>query len=144
MVSIVTDGTAVKVIVEWIKASGNRAHENTVGAYPPRGVARADDSGRQRLTGSVATPDIASVDTRGQPTVYDVVITGVRAKDRFRGSAARNAEIKKYKHYDSHKQACREAGCVRRLHGNDTACHRDVRHSGGGITGIRKGTEKVF
>ena len=34
-----------------------------------------DDSGRQRLTESVATPDIASVDTRGQPTVYDVVIT---------------------------------------------------------------------
>ena len=42
--------------------------------------------------------------------MYDVVITGVRAKDKFRGAAARNAEIKKHKHYDSHKQACREAG----------------------------------
>ena len=37
---------AVKVIVEWIKASGNRAHEDTVGAYPPRGVARTDDTGK--------------------------------------------------------------------------------------------------
>ena len=62
------------------------------------------------VTESVVTPDIASVDTRGQPIVYDVVITGVRAKDKFIGSAARNAEIKKHKHYDSHKQACREAG----------------------------------
>jgi hypothetical protein len=26
--------------------------------------------------------------------VYDVVITGVRAKDKFRGAAARNVEIK--------------------------------------------------
>jgi hypothetical protein len=31
-------------------------------------------------------------------TVYDVVITGVRTKDKFRGAAARNAEIKKHKH----------------------------------------------
>jgi len=105
---------AVKVIVEWIKASGNRAHENTVGAYPPRGVTRTDGTNRQRLTESVATPDIASTDTRGQPTVYDLVITGVRAKDKFRGAAARNAEIKKHKHYDSHKQACREAGSTDR------------------------------
>ena len=59
---------AVKVIVEWIKASGNRAHENTVGAYPPRGVTRTDGTNRQRLTESVATPDIACTDTRGQPT----------------------------------------------------------------------------
>ena len=55
------------MIVEWIKASGNRAHENTVGAYPPRGVARTDGTNRQRLTESVATPDIASIDTRGHP-----------------------------------------------------------------------------
>ena len=46
--------------------------------------------------------------------MYDVVITGVRAKDRFRGSAARNAEIKKHRHHDSHKQVCREAGCTDR------------------------------
>jgi hypothetical protein len=83
-------------------------HENTLGAYPLRGVARMDGTNSQRLTGSVATPDIASIDTRGQPTVYDVVITGVRAKDKLRGAAARNAENKKHKHYDSHKQACRE------------------------------------
>jgi hypothetical protein len=38
----------------------------------PRGVARADGTGRQRLTESVATPDIASIDTRGQPMVYDL------------------------------------------------------------------------
>ena len=85
-----------------------------MGAYPPRGVTRTDGTNRQRLTESVATPDIASTDTRGQPTVYDVVITGVGAKDKFRGAAARNAEIKKHKHYDSHKQACREAGSTDR------------------------------
>ena len=44
--------------------------------------------------------------------MYDVEITGARAKDNFRGSAARNAEIKKYKHYDSHKQTCRKAGSM--------------------------------
>ena len=44
--------------------------------------------------------------------MYDVVIIGVRAKDKIRGSAARKAEIKKHKHYDSHKQVCREAGCM--------------------------------
>ena len=36
-----------------------------------------------------------------QPTVYD---------NKFRGVAARNVEIKKHKHYDSHKQACKEVG----------------------------------
>ena len=42
-------------------------------------------------------------------------MTGVRAKDKFRG-AARNAGIKKHRHYVSHKQACREAGStVRQL-----------------------------
>ena len=46
--------------------------------------------------------------------MYDVVKTGVRAKDKFRGSAARNAEIKKHTHCDSHKQACREAGSTDR------------------------------
>ena len=96
---------AAKVIIEWIKASETRAHENTVGAYLPRGVARTDGTGRQRVTGSVATQDIASTDTRGQPAVCDVEITGVRSKDKFRGEAARNAEIKKHRHYDSHKQA---------------------------------------
>jgi hypothetical protein len=78
--------------------------------------------------------DIASIDTREQPTVYDVVITGVRAKDKFGGAEARNAEIKKHKHYGSHKQACI----------NDTASHRDVRHSGGTITGVREGAETLL
>jgi hypothetical protein len=41
--------------------------------------------------------------------VYDVAITGARAKDKFRGAVAGNAEIKKHTHYESHKQAYREA-----------------------------------
>jgi hypothetical protein len=65
------------------------------------------------------TPDIASIDTRGQPTVYDVVITGVRVKEKFRGAAARNAEIKKHRHYDSHKQACKEADSIDRRLGTE-------------------------
>jgi hypothetical protein len=64
---------------------------------------RTDDTGRQRLIESAATPDIAFIDTRGQPTVCDVVIIGVRAKDKFRGAAAIIEEIKNHKHYDSHK-----------------------------------------
>jgi hypothetical protein len=97
---------AVKVLAEWIKEPGNRAHGNTtVEAYPLRGFARTDGICRQGPTESVATSEIASIDKRGQPTVYDVVITGVRAKDKFRRAAARNAEIKKHRHYDSHKQA---------------------------------------
>ena len=39
---------AVKAIVELTKASGNRAHENTVGVYPPRRVAR--EEGRHKQT----------------------------------------------------------------------------------------------
>jgi hypothetical protein len=69
---------------------------------------------QQGLTDSAASPDIASIDARGQPTVYDVVITGVRARTSIRGAAARNTGIKNHKHYDSHKQACREAGSTGR------------------------------
>jgi hypothetical protein len=80
------------VIAEWIKASGNRAHGNTAGENPPKRLARTDGTCRQVLTKSVVTPGVASVDTRGQPTVYDEMITG---KGKFRGAAARNAAIKK-------------------------------------------------
>ena len=92
--------TTIRSKWQW---SGSRHHMRTPWGRTHRGeVARTDNTGRQRLTGSVATPDIASIDTRGQPTVYDVVITGVRAKGKFGGSAARNAEIKTHEHYDNY------------------------------------------
>ena len=101
---------AVKVVVEWINAAGYRAHERTIGAYPPRGNNRKDGTGRQVITESVVTPDIAATDTRGQQTYYDMVITGVTQADGFRGSAAARAEKRKNQHYEGHIQACRKAG----------------------------------
>ena len=42
---------------------------------------------RQKLTESVATLDKASIVTRGQPTIYDVVIAGARSnRDIYDGN----------------------------------------------------------
>jgi hypothetical protein len=84
------------MMVEWINAAGGRAHERTIGTFPPRGEPRKDGSGRHDTTMHVVTPDLVSTNPQGGTTAYDVVVVGVTHKDGFKGAAAARAEKKKY------------------------------------------------
>ena len=98
------------MMVEWINAAGGRAHERTVGTFPPRGEPRRDGSGRHDTTLHVVTPDLVSTNPQGGATAYDVVVVGVTHKDGFKGAAAARAEQKKHEHYNNHKKKCRDEG----------------------------------
>ena len=98
------------LMVEWINAAGGRAHERTIGTFPPRGEPRKDGSGRHDTTMHVVTPDLVSTNPQGGTTAYDVVVVGVTHKDGFKGAAAAKAERKKHEHYNSHKKKCRDEG----------------------------------
>ncbi len=76
------------MVVEWINAAGGRAHERTIGTFPPRGEPRKDNSGRHDTTVHVVTPDLVSTNPQGGTTAYDVVVVGVAHKDGFKGAAA--------------------------------------------------------
>ena len=98
------------MMVEWINAAGGRAHERTIGTFPPRGGARRDGSGRHDTTMHVVTPDLVSTNPQGGVTAYDVVVVGVTHKDGFKGAAATRAEQKTHEHYNNHKKNCRDKG----------------------------------
>ena len=85
-----------------------RAHERTIGTFPPRGEPRKDNSGRHDTTVHVVTPDLVSTNPQGGTTAYDVVVVGVTHKDGFKGAAAARAEKKKHEHYNNHKSKCRK------------------------------------
>ena len=61
------------MMVELINAAGGRAHERTIGTFPPRGELRKDDSGRHDTTIHVVTPDLVSTNVctyaRRNPTL---------------------------------------------------------------------------
>ena len=64
------------MMVEWINAAGDRAHEKSIGTFPPRGEPRKDGSRRHNTTMHVVAPDLVSVNPQGGTTAYDVVVVG--------------------------------------------------------------------
>ena len=94
----------------WINAAGGRAHERTIGTFPPRGEPRKDGSGRHDTMMHVVTPDLVSINPQGGTTANGVVVVGVTHKDGFKGAAAARAEKKNPKHCNNHKRKCRNEG----------------------------------